>query len=93
MDGMEGQTMRVYDRNWTREDARRRAALPEQRIESDIERWARTQTCTRSAARQSSASPLLVGLAVVAATPVLIVVCLFLSSAVSISLSHQTTTL
>jgi Asp-tRNA(Asn)/Glu-tRNA(Gln) amidotransferase A subunit family amidase len=37
MDGMEGQTMSVYDRDWTREDARRRAALPEPRSESDIE--------------------------------------------------------
>jgi hypothetical protein len=34
---MEGQTMSGYDRDWTREDARRRAALPEPRIEADIE--------------------------------------------------------
>jgi len=37
MDGMEGQTMSGYDRDWTREDARRRAALPEPPIESAIE--------------------------------------------------------
>ena len=37
MDGMERQTMSMYDGDWTREDARRRAALPEPRIESDIE--------------------------------------------------------
>jgi hypothetical protein len=37
MVGMEGQTMSGCDREWTREDARRRAALPEPRIESDIE--------------------------------------------------------
>ena len=37
MDGMEGQTVSVHERDWTREDARRRAALPEPRIESDIE--------------------------------------------------------
>jgi hypothetical protein len=37
MDGMEGQTMSGYDRYWTREDARRGAALPEPRIESDLE--------------------------------------------------------
>ena len=29
--------MSMYDRDWTREDARRRAVLPETRIESDIE--------------------------------------------------------
>jgi hypothetical protein len=34
---MESQTMSMYDRDWTREDARQRAALPEPRIESDIE--------------------------------------------------------
>jgi len=43
MDGMEGQTMSVHDRDWTREDARRRAALPEPRIESDIETNERRQ--------------------------------------------------
>jgi hypothetical protein len=37
MDGMEGQTMRVHDRDGTWEDPRRRAALPEPRIESDME--------------------------------------------------------
>src|SRR5205085_1368017 len=37
MDGMERQTMSMYDRDWTREDARRRAALPEPHIESDLE--------------------------------------------------------
>jgi hypothetical protein len=37
MDGMEGQTMSEYDRDWTREDARRRATLPEPRIEADLE--------------------------------------------------------
>jgi hypothetical protein len=37
MDGMEGQTMSVSDRDWTREDARRRAALPEPPIEADLE--------------------------------------------------------
>jgi hypothetical protein len=37
MDGMEGQAMSVHDRDWTREDARRRAALPEPPIKSDIE--------------------------------------------------------
>jgi hypothetical protein len=36
MDGREGQTMNVYDRDWTREDARRRAVLPEPPIEGDI---------------------------------------------------------
>jgi single-stranded DNA-specific DHH superfamily exonuclease len=43
MDGMEGQTMSMYDRDWTREDARRRAALPEPRVESDIETTDRRQ--------------------------------------------------
>ena len=43
MDGMEGQTMSVHDRDWTREDACRRAALPEPRIESDIETNERRQ--------------------------------------------------
>jgi hypothetical protein len=37
MDGMEGQTMSMYDRDWTREDVRRRAVLPEPPIESDLE--------------------------------------------------------
>jgi hypothetical protein len=43
MDGMEGQTMSMYDRDWTREDARRRAALSEPHIESDIETSDRRQ--------------------------------------------------
>ena len=37
MDDMGGQTMSVSDHDWTREHARRRAALLEPRIESDIE--------------------------------------------------------
>ena len=35
--------MSVYERDWTREDARRRAVLPEPRIESDLETNERRQ--------------------------------------------------